>query len=126
MRAARPDFETRIVGRKLVTRGEIRPTPVNTLFRVRIELEPGQLPKSYVEDPLLRPRTPGEKIPHTYPGPRPCLFYPKANEWGSHMRLSETIVPWLAEWLFFYEFWLATGVWNGGGIPHGAEKNAAA
>ena len=29
--------------------------------------------------------------------------------------ISETIMPWLALWLFHYEAWHATGEWLGGG-----------
>lgn len=31
------------------------------------------------------------------------------------MRLADTIVVWASEWLFFYESWLLTGDWLGGG-----------
>ena len=35
------------------------------------------------------------------------------------MQLATTIVPWCSEWLFYYELWLATGEWLGGGVhPH--------
>jgi hypothetical protein len=33
----------------------------------------------------------------------------------STMALATTIVPWIAEWLYHYEAWLATGVWSDGG-----------
>ena len=29
--------------------------------------------------------------------------------------ISNTIIPWTIEWLYFYELWLATGEWLGGG-----------
>ncbi len=35
------------------------------------------------------------------------------------MLVAYTIVPWLMEWLVYYEVWLITGQWEGGGIPHG-------
>lgn len=31
------------------------------------------------------------------------------------MLIANTIVPWAVEWLFFYEVWLVTGEWGGGG-----------
>jgi hypothetical protein len=31
------------------------------------------------------------------------------------MYIADTIVPWAALWLVFYEYWLATGLWLGGG-----------
>ena len=32
-----------------------------------------------------------------------------------HDWIADTIVPWTQEWLFFYEIWLATNEWCGGG-----------
>ena len=29
--------------------------------------------------------------------------------------ISETIIPWTQEWLYFYEIWLLTNEWYGGG-----------
>ena len=32
--------------------------------------------------------------------------------------IADTIVPWAQEWLYYYEIWLATNEWCGGGhIP---------
>ena len=31
-------------------------------------------------------------------------------------RRKNTIVPWIADWLYYYEVWLFTGEWEGGGI----------
>jgi hypothetical protein len=31
------------------------------------------------------------------------------------MTIAEYIVPWIAEWLLYYETWLAIGEWLGGG-----------
>lgn len=42
-----------------------------------------------------------------------CLHLP--HEFDSTQLISETIIPWAAEWLYFYEIWLATGEWCGGG-----------
>ena len=37
------------------------------------------------------------------------------------MLIANTTLPWTAEWLFFYELWLVTGEWDGGGHwPTGA------
>ena len=69
----------------------------------------------------IRPNAP---IPHIYPNltvpqrPHLCLFHPPRREWHLGLAIAETIVPWAAEWLFFYEVWLATGEWTGGGIEH--------
>jgi hypothetical protein len=39
------------------------------------------------------------------------------------MLVATTIMPWLLLWLTFYELWLATGVWLGGGTVHSPRKN---
>lgn len=65
-------------------------------------------------------------IPHIYDKNdnkkrlRLCLYY--GDEFKRGMSISETLIPWTIEWLYFYELWLATGKWLGGGI-HGAEKS---
>lgn len=56
-------------------------------------------------------------LPHTYhsdgPFPLLCLFDPAAEDWHPSILLSETIVPWTAQWLGFLELWKATGKWTG-------------
>jgi hypothetical protein len=111
-----PGMDSRIVSGTLVSRGEVQPTPLSAWYLVRVEYRPGSWPKAFVESPALRRRSPEEAIPHTYPGPRPCLYYPKAREWSPDLRLADTILPWLLLWLFHYEVWLAGGDWQGGGI----------
>jgi len=46
----------------------------------------------------------------------------KKREWHAGMLFVQTIIPWMSEWLYFYEIWLCCGKWLGGGIEHsGAE-----
>lgn len=125
MRLRWNQFQCRLEGRhRLVCEGSLQPEPTAQRYRVRITLDAGRLPQVRVLDPMLKRRADDEAIPHTYDektNPRPCLFYP--NQWHSSMRLSDTIVPWLLEWLLFYELWHVTGDWEGGGIDHGEGEN---
>jgi hypothetical protein len=60
-------------------------------------------------------------LPHVYwtsGGPVLCLFDPDQGEWSSDDLLAETTVPWALRWLVFYEGWLATKKWKGGGRDH--------
>lgn len=34
------------------------------------------------------------------------------------MLLAESVLPWTAEWLFYYEMWHVTGEWGGPEAPH--------
>jgi hypothetical protein len=38
------------------------------------------------------------------------------------MKISASVVGWLAHWLHYYEIWYATGEWLGGGIDHGVNE----
>ena len=110
----------------LVCRGSVQPTPMNASYRVRIEYGIPEKPKVWVEEPKLRRRKPEERIPHTFTDDRPCLF---RTDFRSDMSLATTIVPWLFYWLFFYESWLVTGEWQGGGVhpaPAELDEEAAA
>jgi hypothetical protein len=69
----------------------------------------------------LDPRGTGEKPPHIYLRPELtsgwslCLYDPRTDEWQPDRSIAETIIPWAAEWLFFYEGWLIDGRWAGSG-----------
>jgi hypothetical protein len=96
----------------------MRPTPLSDTYRVRVVYGLCE-PRAYVESPQLQPREAGGGIPHTYrdpSGPRPCLYVPGSGEWTNEKLLASTIVPWLMEWLLYYELWHATDEWLGGGI----------
>jgi hypothetical protein len=100
----------------LIAEGDIRPTARSVAYRVRIEYRTYQPPDVYVLSPKLKPREEGGRLPHVYPGNRLCLYLPGVGEWTSEMSLAHTLVPWISEWLFFYETWRALGVWLGGGV----------
>jgi hypothetical protein len=122
MRLVHPRFQSTVHKGLLVCRGSIRPTALNATYKVRLEYRVWDVPRVFVIEPALRERKPGERIPHTYTdrGPRPCLYLPGSHEWRTDKRVADTIVPWLSEWLFYYEVWLVTGEWLGGGVHPGA------
>lgn len=119
MRDIHPTFSCRVGGGRLVCRGAIQPTPLSHTYHVRVEYEAGRNPSVWVETPRLRRRQAGERIPHTYSDNEPCVFLPGSGEWRSDKKIALTVVPWLSTWLFYYESWLVTGEWLGGGVhPH--------
>ncbi len=94
--------------------------PQFTAYRVEIRYAVGTYPQVRVLSPTLE-RLPGNEegsLPHVYgpsSDPKLCLFDPETDEWNSTMLIADKIIPWTIEWLAFYEFWLMTGVWSGGG-----------
>lgn len=121
--------------------GELR--PLSTTYRVRVidhrGLDDGRLaftgrwPVVRVLSPSLSRRdvAPDEFVPHLFgdhddpAGAHLCLFYPDGVDFTREMLLADSIVPWAAEWLFYYEMWHVTGVWGGREAPHGPVARAA-
>lgn len=94
--------------------------PQFTAYRIEVRYAVGSRPEVRVLSPVLE-RLPGNiegSLPHIYgptDDPTLCLYDPVTDEWNSTMLIAEKIIPWTIDWLTFYEFWLMTGVWSGGG-----------
>lgn len=94
--------------------GWITPSSTSVTYKVRLTFRVGQSPVVHVLKPeLIIPV--GEKLPHIYPGNALCLYFPDGKEWHGGKILAQTVLPWLSEWLYYYEIWAVTGQWNGGG-----------
>ncbi|MGE3968305.1 MAG: hypothetical protein AB7F08_08690 [Dongiaceae bacterium] len=94
------------------------PSALSREYDIRIEFRQGGRPKIFADGPDLQRLANGRHIPHLYQQkpPRLCLYLPKTYEWRSWMRLDQTVVPWAALWLFYFEEWLASDDWKGGGM----------
>jgi hypothetical protein len=114
-----PNF--RYTGNHKVARwyGSLKAGDLYESYRVKIEYRLQKRPVITVLSPKIQRRDDQPKIPHTYPGDHPCVYFPTTGEWNAEKLIAVTIIPWLAIWLYFYEVWLVTGEWLGGGIDHG-------
>ena len=101
--------------RSLVWEGFIQPSELSDSYKVRIIYSEATPPKVFIIVP--KPSLPaGKKRPHTYSDGSLCLYDPKIDgRWNRSWAISDTILPWAAEWLLHYEVWKVTGVWTGGG-----------
>ncbi len=97
---------------------DARPTSLSRSYRLRIEYHPEDTPKVYILDPNLVVLSGDRLIPHVYKQKptRLCLYLPGTGEWLPHMFIDKTIVPWSYLWLFYFEDWLCTNEWKGGGV----------
>lgn len=106
-------------GRALRFGFTVAPTPLSRVYRCSLHIYAAKSPELFVIDPNPKVIAKGRVLPHTYPhkgiGTKLCLWLPKAREWSPEMRLDETYLPWAAEWLDYFEEWLLTDVWSGGG-----------
>lgn len=97
---------------------ETRPTPLSRVYTLQIVYPQGRTPRVVVREPDLVALAGGRRLPHVYEQKPPhlCLYLPGTGEWDNSMRISETIVPWAILWLFYFEEWLESDDWKGGGI----------
>ena len=93
------------------------PSPLGRDYDIKIEFRQAGRPKIFVDGPDLHVLARDRRIPHLYQQkpPRLCLYLPRTYEWQSWMRLDQTVVPWTTLWLFYFEEWLASDDWKGGG-----------
>ncbi len=96
---------------------EVQPSLLSRTYDIRISYSVGKKPQVLVRNPslveLARPR----RLPHVYQQDPTllCLYRSTKGDWTARMHIAKTIVPWTALWLFFFEAWLASNEWKGGG-----------
>jgi len=102
----------------------VRPTSISREYQIRIELHRSDTPRVFVIEPDISVLANGRKIPHVYRDLiHLCLFLPRANEWAPTMRIDQTFEPWTGVRLYYFEEWLASGQWKGGGQHVPAARN---
>ncbi len=119
-------------GRGLVRRGEltwefdIRPTPLGRTYAMLLRYGKHRMPEVLVLAPDLNALAEGRRLPHVYSSKpvRLCLHYPKHDEWSPAYSIADTIVPWAYLWLAYFEDWLLTDEWKGGGKHPGEEDES--
>lgn len=105
----------------------VKPHAIAREYRCRLELRVGgRRPEAYVLQPDLQQLAGGRRPPHIYDYlngcTRLCLFMPSSDEWTPQSWLSDTMLPWTISWLRYYELWLDTDEWEGGGKHPGQRR----
>ncbi len=120
-----PHSECSINKGRLHWTAAIKPTNLSREYNAEILYQVSKPPEVYVFGDELQGLD-REGFPHNYgvdvenKRVKICLY--RHKEFYSDKLLCDTIVPWIAEWLYFYEIWLATGEWQGGGETPDIEK----
>jgi len=117
-----PDGECSVRRNRLVWEGRVQPTAVTHSYDIRVTHELYTLPEIFLLSPnpqeMADAVIPGRRIPHVYSYEHPirlCVYHPKKREWKYTMPLVTTVIPWTIMWLSFFEDWVCTDVWSGGG-----------
>ena len=97
-------------------RGTLQPTSISPVYTVAVAYRPPRSPVVRVTRPTIDPAA-----PHRYRDGSLCLHAPADLDWHPGRFVAETIIPWTAEWLLYYEAWLADPDrrWFGPEAPHG-------
>lgn len=95
----------------------LQPTLVSRHYLARLQFRERGSPRVWVENPDLSTIAGDRVIPHLYDHKKIqlCLYHPSRFEWSAKMSISRTIIPWISLWLYYFEDWLITGEWHGGG-----------
>ena len=99
-------------------------------YKIRLDYYATGSPNVYVVSPVidmsnsLEIHTFGLKFHGAYNKELPCLCltHYESDKWNSSIMLTESYIPWAIEWTEFYELWLLTGTWYGGGVHPGGDK----
>lgn len=122
VRKSYPAFRVKVSGERLRCEGNVCPTSHSNKYRIRIDYHYGSSPRVRIVTPVVEPRP---EI-HMYRDGTLCLYDWREQPWLKSYRLHDTLMPWIAEWLLYYEAFLLTGRWLGPEAPHDGEKRISA
>jgi hypothetical protein len=111
---------------RLTWRWSAQPTPISRTYQARLECDENGHPEVFIDSPDIRLLAGGRKVPHLYSQERRrlCLYLPSSGQWNTGKLLANTLVPWVSLWLLYFEEWLWSDDWKGGG-EHPADTDEA-
>lgn len=98
----------------LICKGWIQPEGCKVSYKIKIEYVSGHEPKSTILSPKIEPC----KEIHMYNDYSLCLHYPPDMHWNAQVPIHAFTLPWISEWVVFYELYLINGnIWEGRESP---------
>lgn len=109
------DFLTcRIVNNVLVCNGSLKVAECDEPYKIKIEYVAGHEPKSTILWPVIEP----SREIHMYKDHSICLHYPPDMKWNEKVKIYLYTVPWISEWIIYYELYKVNGgKWEGKESP---------
>jgi hypothetical protein len=100
---------------ELNCRGVLQPIDIIEPYTIQIQFKANTSPRVYVKSPKI---IADSKI-HVYPKGNLCLYYPKEFVWTNDTSIAKNIIPWINEWIVYYEnYKINGGKWLGPEAPH--------
>jgi hypothetical protein len=100
---------------KLKCKGILQPFDFIEPYSIQIEYTANSSPVVYVKSPNI----PINVKAHMYSKGNLCLYYPREFKWKNETSISKYLIPWISEWIVYYEnFKMNGGIWLGPEAPH--------
>lgn len=102
----------------------VRPSPMSRAYGIMITYVFPNTPDIFVTSPSLKDLSGERTIPHLYDQDqlRLCLYYPGSGEYCGEKPMAPQLLPWTATWLYYFEEWLMSDEWKGGGVHPGGRN----
>jgi hypothetical protein len=107
----------------IVWTGDWWPHPLSDTYRIQISYTLGQRPRIAILCPQLALADGKTRLPHVYLDGQMDICVHRPEEWTPSNLIADTIMPWISQWLRFYEVWQQTGSWEGEGTHPKAESH---
>lgn len=108
-----PFIKSRIENDTLICKGIFHPKGCNK-YDIKIEYRAGESPRVYI----INRKIESYSNTHVYSEGNLCLFYPGDIKWKNTTSIAEYTIPWIFEWILFYELYLHVGIWEGEFVEH--------
>lgn len=117
-----PHFQTQLRGLQLICTGRTNPSDESQQYKIQIAYAYDGAPQCRI----LEPQIAVDPQIHMYKNGTLCLYDWREQSWNPVYHLSETVIPWIAEWLVYYELFQMTGRWLGKAASHDEPKQEPA
>lgn len=105
-------------GLELRCKGTLQPTRDVGEYQILLIQRPELPPDVFIVSPEVK----YNPDIHMYSDESLCLYYPPDMPWKSNTSIAEYTIPWINEWIMYYELYKITGIWEGPAVPHKPKK----
>ncbi len=121
MRSKFPGLAVAFKRGRIVWTGDWWPHPLSDTYRIQVSYTLGWRPRIAILSPQLKLAQGRTRLPHVYLDGQMDICVHRPGEWTPSRLIADTIMPWISQWLRFYEVWQQTGSWEGEGTHPEAE-----
>jgi hypothetical protein len=123
MRSKFPGLAVAFKRGRIVWTGDWWPHPLSNTYLIQVSYTLGRRPRIAILRPQLQLAEGKTCLPHVYLDGQMDICVHRPEEWTPSSLIADTIMPWISQWLRFYEVWQQTGSWEGEGTHPQAESH---